>query len=208
ASYTLGLISDSDRSGAASTSSATSSHQHHSRAGSYGGGVLLGGYTPHDKQQDCWSAFGLMSLDDPNVIAELAVYSQPFFSADHAHNQQARHRSGDFLDLDMDTAMPMKESSAGGLLQFPAALLDAKVPPLPTPSRETDTRELREFWKQYKCTSLSGPSASGLGRSRDSSRNSGLPGQKISKRPYAVMLVGRDMRLLRKPEERNKILPR
>ncbi|PPQ92094.1 hypothetical protein CVT25_008260 [Psilocybe cyanescens] len=183
AGYNLGLISD--RSGAASTSSSSSSQQHHSRGGSYGGGGSSGAYAPHDERQEFSSAFGLMSLDDPNVIAGLAVDGQPFFSdPEHAHNQQARHGSGDLLGQDMDTPMPMKqESSAGGLLQLPASGLDAKLPPLPTPSRETDTRELREFWKQYMRTPLSGPgpaaSGLGLGESNASSTttasNKGVP---------------------------------
>ncbi|PPQ87634.1 hypothetical protein CVT25_011474 [Psilocybe cyanescens] len=61
--------------------------------------------------------------------------------------------------------MPMKEESAGGLLQFPSAELDAKLPPLPMPLRETDASDLQEFWKQYMRTPLSGPgpAASGLG---------------------------------------------
>ncbi|KAH9482002.1 hypothetical protein JR316_0006532 [Psilocybe cubensis] len=157
AGYNLGLIPD--RPSTASTSSSSSSHQpHHSRGGSFGdgGGSSTGGYAPssHDERQEFSSAFGLMSLDDPNVIAGLAVDGQPFFSdPEHAHNQQAQAQAqARLLGQDMDTPMPMKqESSAGGLLQLP---LDTK---LQTPSRDTDTRELREFWKQYMRTPLSGP---------------------------------------------------
>ncbi|PPQ87638.1 hypothetical protein CVT25_011478 [Psilocybe cyanescens] len=77
----------SDISGAASTPTSSSSQQHHSRAGSYGGGGSSRGYAPHDERQEFSSAFGLMSPDDPNVIAGLAIDGQPFFlDLDHAHN--------------------------------------------------------------------------------------------------------------------------
>ncbi|KAF8193414.1 hypothetical protein BJ912DRAFT_924589 [Pholiota molesta] len=64
-----------------------------------------------DRQGDVHSAFGLMSLDDPNVIAGLSIDGQPFFSDPAAaHNQ------------DLSTPMPMKRPQSG-LLHLPA--LDA-----------------------------------------------------------------------------------
>jgi hypothetical protein len=93
------------------------------------------------------SAFGLMSLDDPNVIAGLSIDGQPFFSDPAAaHNQ------------DLSTPMPMKRPQSG-LLHLPA--LDAGggggASSMTSLAREADSRELREVWKQYMRTPLSGP---------------------------------------------------
>jgi hypothetical protein len=61
----------------------------------------------------------------------------------------------------MDTPMPMKRTS-GGQLQFSGAAQ------LSTPSREGDTKELREFWGAYMHTPLS--DAGGGESGRDSNR--------------------------------------
>lgn len=88
-----------------------------------------------------------MSLDDPNVIAGLSIDGQPFFSDPAAaHNQ------------DLSTPMPMKRQS--GLLHLPT--LDAggganTTSSMTSMAREADSRELREVWKQYMRTPLSGP---------------------------------------------------
>ncbi|KAF9483218.1 hypothetical protein BDN70DRAFT_990547 [Pholiota conissans] len=94
-----------------------------------------------------------MSLDDPNVIAGIAVDGQPFFSDPAAaHNQDA---------MSMDTPMPLKRPHSG-LLQFPSALDSgeggsAGASSMTSAAREADSRELREVWKQYMRTPLSGP---------------------------------------------------
>ncbi|RDB16404.1 Uricase [Hypsizygus marmoreus] len=120
------------------TSNTAAQHQHR---GSYSG---EGGFS---------SAFGLMSIDDPNVLAGLSSDGVPFFS-------QAA--------LNMDTGdpnatpMPMPHPASSQVHQ-------QQLPPrpnthqgYPTPARDTDTRELREFWKQYMRTPLSGPGPSAL----------------------------------------------
>ncbi|KDR72250.1 hypothetical protein GALMADRAFT_213287 [Galerina marginata CBS 339.88] len=127
-----------------------------------------------------------MSLDDPNVMAGIAADGQPFFSDPaHAHNQgQSQPPPGQegsvssLIGGDMDTPMPMKRSS--GLLQIQPLGLEgtsaSRTPgalPLATPAREADAREMREFWKQYMRTPLSGPTpAAGLGDAQASNASS------------------------------------
>ena len=92
------------------------------------------------------------------------------------HNQPRRTTSGsttvhsDVGDTDMDTPMPTKrgqlpllslEGSLGGSGQrFPASASSASgtvVENGSPPSRERDSRELKEFWKQYMRMPSSGP---------------------------------------------------
>ncbi|KAJ7458431.1 hypothetical protein FB451DRAFT_1182632 [Mycena latifolia] len=115
---------------------------------------------PHDLQRppEFSSAFGLMSLDDPNVLAGLAPDGVPFFSHAHAHAQtQTAHGQ-------------RPQSSHGGAGGGGGEKRMQLVPPLAyqpygstpgaaqTPgTREAETRELREFWKAYMRTPLTGP---------------------------------------------------
>ncbi|KAL0945239.1 hypothetical protein HGRIS_000752 [Hohenbuehelia grisea] len=88
------------------------------------------------------SAFGLMSLEDPNVMAGLSADGAPFFSS----------TGMDMYPGDPDaTPMPAKSgSSATSSRTLP-------TPSAVTPSREAETKELRDFWKQYLRTPLTGP---------------------------------------------------
>lgn len=109
------------------------------------------------------SAFGLLSLDDPNVIAGITTDGTPFFDdPNQAHNQD-RSTTSDVVRLggsrvtDVDTPMPMKRGSGQlqsleGSEKFPISAADGS-----TPSRENDSKELKEFWKQYMRIPLSGP---------------------------------------------------
>ncbi|KAL0566232.1 hypothetical protein V5O48_015785 [Marasmius crinis-equi] len=129
------------------------------------------------------NAFGLMSLDDPNVLAGLASDGQPFFSAfeglegfgsaatsPHAH-AHAQEKAGD----PNVTPMPRFTDSSphqgtvalpGGGGQRPST---SGGPPPPTTTttngnpyaavqtpREQETKELRDFWKAYMRTPLTG----------------------------------------------------
>ena len=115
-----------------------------------------------------------MSLDDPAVLAGISVDGQPFFDdPSQAHNQ---HRSSDpeqnhdgllttDIGPDIDTPMPLRRDA--GRIQMPAingrpatATGAASsntggsgtmfgIGNLPTPSKDVDARELREFWRQY-----------------------------------------------------------
>jgi len=122
-----------------------------------------------------------MSLDDPAVMAGLAVDGQPFFDdPSQVHNrQESTDPEGNHDGLlttdvgpDIDTPMPLRRDAALlSIGQRPAT--STGVPGansggatangfgstfgMPTPSKDTDTRELREFWKQYMRTPLSGP---------------------------------------------------
>ena len=119
----------------------------------------------------------MLSLDDPNVIAGIATDGTPFFDdPNQAHNQARSTTSGpttsDVVQLggaDMDTPMPMSRDSAQ--LQLPSVEASQRFP-MPTssslsaagvamengntPSRERDSKELKEFWKQYMRIPLSG----------------------------------------------------
>jgi hypothetical protein len=99
------------------------------------------------------SAFGLMSLDDPNVLAGIASDGTPFFS-----NVDSNPESGSI-------ALPqhVRDDLMMGLKQLPTKLdessphgLNGTMEGEPTP-RDTETRELRDFWKQYLRTPWSGP---------------------------------------------------
>ena len=119
------------------------------------------------------SAFGLLSLDDPDVIAGIATDGTPFFDdPNQAHNQACSTTSGstttsDVVQLgsavaDVDTPMPMKRNSGQlqsleGSHKFPISAVGAPgVESGSTPSREKDAKELKEFWKQYMRFPLSG----------------------------------------------------
>ena len=108
-----------------------------------------------------------MSLDDPNVIAGIATDGTPFFDdPNQAHNQARTTTSGptttDVVQLDVadvDTPMPMKRGSGQlpsleGSQKFPISAAGSGVQS--TPSREKDSKELKEFWKQYMRIPLSG----------------------------------------------------
>ena len=117
------------------------------------------------------SAFGLLSIDDPNVIAGIATDGTPFFDdPSQAHNQARSTTSGsttnsDVVQLDgngvadVETPMPMKRGS-GQLLEgsqkYPISAVGASVENESTPSKEKDSKELKEFWKQYMRIPLSG----------------------------------------------------
>jgi hypothetical protein len=82
------------------------------------------------------SAFGLMTLEDPNVLAGLSNNAIPFFSDSYAHHDPnvtpmpSRHQRNRTYD-----GTPLHTS-----VQTPLS------------SREAETRELREFWKTYMRT--------------------------------------------------------
>ncbi|KAI0648614.1 hypothetical protein C8Q79DRAFT_998690 [Trametes meyenii] len=90
------------------------------------------------------SAFGLMSLDDPNVLAGLASDAAPFFSGLNPFSPGQGGSSGtNGLSLATPTQDLLAQlKSAGG--------------------REAmESKEMRDFWKQYLRTPLTGPNSSG-----------------------------------------------
>ena len=110
----------------------------------------------------------MLSLDDPNVMAGIATDGTPFFDdPNQAHNQPNRNTttSGSTVDTDavqlaggdLNTPVPMKRGS--GILslepqRFPMSTLtsSAAAPAgeiVSPPQRERDSKELKEFWKQY-----------------------------------------------------------
>ena len=88
-----------------------------------------------------------MSLDDPAVLAGLAADGQPFFSA--APGTSVAHH-------DTDATPGARRAPHGMQLHLPP-LPGASSTGTGTPAREADTRELRDFWKQYMRTPLTGP---------------------------------------------------
>ncbi len=94
------------------------------------------------------SAFGLMSLDDPAVLAGFATDGQPFFDSisqlppiNPSNSQQpsghipANHPYQAYQGQSMVTPRP---NTSSGVV------------------REEEVRELREFWKEYMRTPLTG----------------------------------------------------
>ncbi|TBU37280.1 hypothetical protein BD309DRAFT_984396 [Dichomitus squalens] len=90
------------------------------------------------------SAFGLMSLDDPNVLAGIASDGQPFFSGLSFTGGKSGGNNTSGLSLATPTQHDLlaQLKSAGG--------------------REgMDNKEMQDFWKMYLRTPLTGPNSSG-----------------------------------------------
>lgn len=156
------------------------------------------GYQPqHERKDDVGeggfsSAFGLMSLDDPAVLAGLANDSEPFFSVMNTSNYPADsqqhthpHHSANSSTTSLSAASlnstttdtsshpstsvgnTSSDASSGnhgqsGLsLSTPTPDLIASLKNgglLSAGGREVlDSKELRDFWKQYMRTPLTGP---------------------------------------------------
>ena len=97
-----------------------------------------------DNQERFSSAFGLMSLDDPNVVAGITSDGTPFFS-----NHNGESIVGEDVLMNIGKAnIPDQLSSASGTISANGM----------TP-REAEFRDLREFWKQYIRTPLTGPNS-------------------------------------------------
>jgi hypothetical protein len=131
------------------------------------------------------SAFGLMSLDDPAVLAGLASDSEPFFSVLNTGNFGAEtnyarsHMSANSSTTSLSDASlhsnndPNSHASSSSNDPSNAQGSNSLSLPTPTPDliaslrnggllsaggREVfDSKELREFWKQYMRTPLTGP---------------------------------------------------
>ncbi|KAJ7278371.1 hypothetical protein C8J57DRAFT_1576890 [Mycena rebaudengoi] len=117
------------------------------------------------------SAFGLMSLDDPNVLAGLAADGVPFFAGGQQTTSHARG-GGPGTGL---TPLGGMTPGVAGMLGGTDKRMQLVPPPAmafqpyasgggeqgqtPGTQREMETRELREFWKAYMRTPLSGPDA-------------------------------------------------
>jgi hypothetical protein len=161
--YRRNSLSGSDTTSASDTASSVASgsvhlgaeHRYDSRPTTAGSGAdpspQLGARDPQQQphaHDGFSSAFGLMSLDDPAVLAGLAADSQPFFST---------------LGGALQTPTPARErerAGAGGV--FPAGDRD----------RDAELRDLREFWRQYMRTPLSGGGP--LGATPSASANAAL----------------------------------
>ncbi|KAJ3755727.1 hypothetical protein EV360DRAFT_27500, partial [Lentinula raphanica] len=122
-----------------------------SRPGTSASGSLNGhsGTSEHSGNAGFSNAFGLLSLDDPAVIAGLATDGAPFFrpnptstmtTTSHQHQQQQFPRGRPSTGHGRNSTWGPNAAGELG-----------------TPGRETETRELREFWKAYMRTPLSGP---------------------------------------------------
>jgi hypothetical protein len=97
-----------------------------------------------DNQERFSSAFGLMSLDDPNVVAGITSDGTPFFS-----NHNGESIVGEDVMMNIGKAgVPDQLSSTSGAISATGM----------TP-REAEFRNLREFWRQYICTPLTGPNS-------------------------------------------------
>ncbi|KAI0350424.1 hypothetical protein OH77DRAFT_1463778 [Trametes cingulata] len=101
------------------------------------------------------SAFGLMSLDDPNVLAGLSNDGAPFFSGLNSFTPGGNNSSSN--------ANGSSASGTSGLsLATPTQDLLAQLKS--AGGREAlDSKEMRDFWKMYLRTPLTGPNSSGGG---------------------------------------------
>ncbi|KAH7910518.1 hypothetical protein BJ138DRAFT_1008683 [Hygrophoropsis aurantiaca] len=102
------------------------------------------------------SAFGLMSIDDPNVLAGLSTDGVPFFSS-AAMNLPPHSPNA--------TPMPPKQQHVNQHNNNHRDRgLSLSAVPLPTPgaNRDAETRELRDFWRAYMRTPLSGSGPNSL----------------------------------------------
>ena len=97
-----------------------------------------------DNQERFSSAFGLMSLDDPNVVAGITSDGTPFFSN---HNGENMVGEDVLMNLGKVNVPDQLSSTSGGISA-------AGMTP-----REAEIRDLREFWKQYIRTPLTGPNS-------------------------------------------------
>ena len=95
-----------------------------------------------DNQERFSSAFGLMSLDDPNVVAGITSDGTPFFSN---HNGESIVGDDVLMNLGKVNVPDQLSSTSGGITATG------------TTPREAEFRDLREFWKQYIRTPLTGP---------------------------------------------------
>ncbi|PIL28382.1 hypothetical protein GSI_09533 [Ganoderma sinense ZZ0214-1] len=106
------------------------------------------------------SAFGLMSLDDPNVLAGIASDGQPFFSGiSFAPTKQGGNNAHPTSGMALATPMPVPQDllaqlkSAGGR------------------SVDMDSKEMHDFWKMYLRTPLTGPNPNPHSTSNNSNGN-------------------------------------
>ncbi|KAF9230717.1 hypothetical protein BU15DRAFT_83278 [Melanogaster broomeanus] len=99
------------------------------------------------------SAFGLMSIDDPNVLAGLSSDGVPFFSnvamgiAPHSPNA---------------TPMPTRLQQQQQQQQSRDRGMSTSALPTPGLTKDADARELKDAWRTYIRTPSSGPGSAAL----------------------------------------------
>ncbi|KXN82112.1 Zinc finger and BTB domain-containing protein 8B [Leucoagaricus sp. SymC.cos] len=149
-----------------STTSINQPHHQHSTSGLHGGEAQV-------QNPGVSSAFGLLSLDDSNLLSGLDD-SAPSFFPPPGMNLSASNMNMPLTGLsgttisgipadDPDaTPMPLKETTTSANASSSSSSLPARSSSTSGSGnnanpREGDLRELREFWKQYMRTPLSGP---------------------------------------------------
>lgn len=140
------------------------------------------------------SAFGLMSLDDPAVLAGLANDGEPFFTSvqhqghseessegrinDHMHHSDAGLNAS---DIEPSATSGSHASSGTSLSSFGAPNFGgSSTIPLAT------LEELKEFWKQYMRTPLNGPGSSDIFANPPASAQSGHGHEGELVTPYQI----------------------
>lgn len=117
------------------------------------------------------SAFGLMSLDDPAVLAGLASDSAPFFttingfasgsndgSGAHSANSSSTSLHSSVTSESYESSNTSHSNHPGLSLPTPELLASLKGGLLSAGGRDAlDSKELKDFWKQYLRTPLTGP---------------------------------------------------
>ncbi|EPQ53892.1 hypothetical protein GLOTRDRAFT_139382 [Gloeophyllum trabeum ATCC 11539] len=130
--------SDHEYSNRAPSVNSHHSSAHHSHSSSISNSVDGERGQQHEGEGGFSSAFGMMSLDDPNVLAGLSNDAPPFFSGESMNGiiNNSQGQGGE------------NEPTPGASMKTPS-------------TREVETRELRDFWKQYMRTPLSSTGGSG-----------------------------------------------
>ncbi|KAF9495948.1 hypothetical protein BDN71DRAFT_1589359 [Pleurotus eryngii] len=132
------------------------------------------------------SAFGLMSLDDPSILAGLSNDGAPFFTSNGM----------DMYPGDPDaTPMPPKSSTASitnnnninnnncKVTSHPIQPLSANSTHGSSTSRDEELKVLKESWKQYLRTPLQGSTPNGLNFSFSDSGSGSGPSNPVSPGP-------------------------
>ncbi|KAF9231345.1 hypothetical protein BU15DRAFT_24558, partial [Melanogaster broomeanus] len=135
------------------SSSATSSHSVPSSATSSSSQQPQPQQTHGTGEGGFSSAFGLMSIDDPNVLAGLSSDGVPFFSnvamgiAPHSPNA---------------TPMPTRLQQQQQQQQSRDRGMSTSALPTPGLTKDADARELKDAWRTYIRTPSSGPGSAAL----------------------------------------------
>ncbi|TFK61228.1 hypothetical protein BDN72DRAFT_472976 [Pluteus cervinus] len=136
-------------------------------------GGVIGPNAPVGTEGIFSSAFGLMSLNDPNMFVGLVGDPIPFFTTHGMHDDPNATPmpipNGDSSVPKLANPLPRSSTHRNTISSPNASALWSNSPTSlfsgsQSSSKEADARELKEFWRQYMSTPLSGPQQSPFAR--------------------------------------------